>query len=57
MSLPTEWIEEIKQRVEAGLTPDSIADYFGRMVDEITLEEIAEVRDTAIAITQNNPPA
>ncbi|MBF6215821.1 hypothetical protein IU436_29380 [Nocardia farcinica] len=48
MELPAEWHEEIQRRLDDGMTPDAIANHFGRMVDDITLEEIAAVRDAAI---------
>lgn len=54
MELPAEWHEEIERQVTAGMRPDAVANYFGRMVDEITLEEIAAVRDAAIAVQLRN---
>ncbi|WP_063045049.1 hypothetical protein [Nocardia pseudovaccinii] len=56
MKLPAEWRAEIEKQADAGLDPDAIANYFGRMVDEITLEEITAVRDAAIARQRGGPP-
>ena len=47
-------LQDIAERVDSGMTPDDVANYYGRIAD-LDLGDIAVIRDVALAVQRGEP--
>ncbi|MCX5046713.1 hypothetical protein OG921_26410 [Aldersonia sp. NBC_00410] len=55
MKLTREQLDDIRNNLDSGMTPDAVADYYGRIAD-LDLGDIATIRSAAYAIQRGETP-
>lgn len=53
--LPTEQLDDIRSRLKAGMTPNDIANFYGRVAD-LDLIEVEQIRTAANELEQEENP-